>query len=230
MKKDLVDAFKDRALRFFEEAVADVNRGWYDFASFHLEQSLQLALKAVLLEKKGSYPFTHDIDELIDSLDDTRLKDLRDRNRDLVTLLKIAYTGSRYFPNYYDREVAVKLIELVKEFLKVLGFMERVEYFKNWRKFAEDICLSLKQVLPDVMVVVFGSVVKGNYVPSLSDIDVMIVSDKVGDVVWQAKMTVYIISTAFKGKTTPFEFHYVDRKSYEEFYREFLKPVVEIRC
>ena len=121
MKKELVDAFKDRALRFFEEAVSDLDKGWYDFAVFHLEQSLQLALKAALLEKKGSYPFTHDIDELINSLADTRLVELRDRNKELVTLLKVAYTGSRYFPNYYDREIAVKLAELVKECLKVLG-------------------------------------------------------------------------------------------------------------
>ena len=108
--------------------------------------------------------------------------------------------------------------------------MERVEYFRYWRKYAEDICTSLKEILPDVMVVVFGSVVKGDYVPSLSDIDVMVVSDKVGDVVWQAKVTVYITSRVFKGMVTPFEFHYADRRSYEEFYRDFLKPVVEVRC
>ncbi|BCU69774.1 nucleotidyltransferase domain-containing protein [Stygiolobus caldivivus] len=108
--------------------------------------------------------------------------------------------------------------------------MERVEYFRDWKKYAEEICTSLKKVLPDVMVVVFGSVVKGNYIPSLSDIDVMVVSDKVGDVVWQANMTVYITSTVFKGAVTPFEFHYADRRGYEEFYRDFLKPVVEVRC
>ncbi|MDT7902402.1 MAG: hypothetical protein RRE78_11145 [Acidianus sp.] len=34
---------------------------------------------------------------------------------------------------------------------------ERIEYFKNWRKYAEEICFSLKKVLPDVMVVVFGA-------------------------------------------------------------------------
>ena len=108
--------------------------------------------------------------------------------------------------------------------------MERIEYFNNWRKYAEEICLSLKSSLPDVMVAVFGSVVKGNYVPSLSDIDVLIVSDKVGDVKWQANIILYIESTVFNGKVTPFEFHFSKWKDYEEFYKEFFKPLVEIRC
>ncbi len=108
--------------------------------------------------------------------------------------------------------------------------MERIEYFKNWRKYAEDICISLKKLMPDVMVSVFGSVIKGNYVPSLSDIDVLIVSNSVGDVVWQAKMMVYINSVVFKDEVNPFEFHFLNWKNYEEFYKDFFKPLVEIRC
>ncbi|MEM1627210.1 MAG: nucleotidyltransferase domain-containing protein [Sulfolobaceae archaeon] len=109
--------------------------------------------------------------------------------------------------------------------------MERVEYFINWRKYAEEICIALKRILPDVMVVVFGSVIKGNYVPSLSNIDVLIVSDHIGDVMWKAKVSVYITSTTvFKGKFTPFEFHYSNWRNYDEFYKEFLKPLVEVRC
>ncbi|BDC17852.1 HEPN domain-containing protein [Acidianus sp. HS-5] len=109
-KKEVVDAFKSRSLRFFEEAVSDVEKGWYDFTLFHLEQSLQLALKAVILENKGSYPFTHDIDELINCLGKTEVMELRDKNKDVITLLKLAYTGSRYFPTAYDKEIAVKLL------------------------------------------------------------------------------------------------------------------------
>ncbi|ACP48011.1 DNA polymerase beta domain protein region [Sulfolobus islandicus Y.N.15.51] len=106
---------------------------------------------------------------------------------------------------------------------------ERIEYFNNWRKYAYEICASLKKVLQDVMVVVFGSVVSGNYVPSLSDIDILIVSDKVGDILWQAKINLYILSE-LKSDITPFEFHYSNWKDYEEFYKEFFNPRVEIRC
>ncbi len=106
---------------------------------------------------------------------------------------------------------------------------ERVEYFKNWRNYAEEICHSLKKILPDVMIVVFGSVIRGDYASSLSDIDILIVSDKVGDIVWQAKMNLYILSL-LKSDVTPFEFHYSNWKDYEEFYKEFFNPRIEIRC
>jgi Nucleotidyltransferase domain. len=106
---------------------------------------------------------------------------------------------------------------------------ERIEYFKNWRKYAEEICISLKKILLDVMVVVFGSVIRGDYVPSLSDIDVLVVSNNVGDIIWQAKMNLYI-NSILKSDVTPFEFHYSNWKDYEEFYKKFFNPKIEIRC
>ncbi|ADB86745.1 nucleotidyltransferase domain-containing protein [Saccharolobus islandicus] len=106
---------------------------------------------------------------------------------------------------------------------------ERIEYFKNWRKYAEEICISLKKILPDVMVVVFGSVIRGDYVPSLSDIDVLVVSNNVGDIIWQAKMNLYI-NSILKSDVTPFEFHYSNWEDYEEFYKKFFNPKIEIRC
>ncbi|QXJ32169.1 nucleotidyltransferase domain-containing protein [Saccharolobus shibatae] len=106
---------------------------------------------------------------------------------------------------------------------------ERIEYFKNWRKYAEEICISLKKILPDVMVVVFGSVIRGDYVPSLSDIDVLVVSNNVGDIIWQAKMYLYI-NSILKSDVTPFEFHFSNWKDYEEFYKKFFNPEIEIRC
>jgi len=106
---------------------------------------------------------------------------------------------------------------------------ERIEYFKNWRKYAEEICISLKKILPDVMVVVFGSVIRGDYVPSLSDIDVLVVSNNVGDIIWQAKINLYI-NSILKSDVTPFEFHYSNWKDYEEFYKKFFNPKIEIRC
>jgi len=79
------------------------------------------------------------------------------------------------------------------------------------------------------MVVVFGSVIRGDYVPSLSDIDVLVVSNNVGDIIWQAKMNLYI-NSILKSDVTPFEFHYSNWKDYEEFYKKFFNPKIEIRC
>ncbi|MGC8570546.1 HEPN domain-containing protein [Caldivirga sp.] len=126
-RKEVIDAFKDRAVRFLREAISDLDKGWYDFAIFHAEQSLQLALKAMLLESKGSYPLTHDLDELINSVKDIRpeLFELRNNNKDLIQLLKLSYTGSRYFPVTYDKDVSIKLINLVKQFLEVMGLWQK---------------------------------------------------------------------------------------------------------
>ncbi|QXJ32170.1 HEPN domain-containing protein [Saccharolobus shibatae] len=126
-RKDIVDLFKDRAVRFLREAISDMDKGWYDFAVFHAEQSLQLALKTVLLENKGNYPFTHDLDELINSAKDIKpeLLELKNNNKELITLLKLSYIGSRYFPSSYDKDITLKLINLVKEFLKVIELWQK---------------------------------------------------------------------------------------------------------
>lgn len=63
--KEIIDAFKDKALRFLQEAERNISSGWYDFALSHAEEALQLGLKALLLEREGKYPFTHDLYELI---------------------------------------------------------------------------------------------------------------------------------------------------------------------
>ncbi|WP_080513567.1 HEPN domain-containing protein [Saccharolobus islandicus] len=91
------------------------------------EQSLQLALKATLLENKGNYPFTHEIDELISSLKNMKpeLVELENKNKELIALLKLSYTGSRYFPSSYDKDTANKLISLVKQFLEVIDLWQK---------------------------------------------------------------------------------------------------------
>jgi HEPN domain-containing protein len=38
-RKEIVDIFKDRAVRFLKEAMYDIDKSWYDFAVFYAEQS-----------------------------------------------------------------------------------------------------------------------------------------------------------------------------------------------
>ncbi|MCS7121542.1 MAG: nucleotidyltransferase domain-containing protein [Archaeoglobaceae archaeon] len=56
--------------------------------------------------------------------------------------------------------------------------MERIEYFKNYRKYLQEISEILSNYLKKFEVYVFGSVVRGDYSPGLSDIDVAIVSEE----------------------------------------------------
>lgn len=122
-RKDVIDAFKDKAVRFLEEAERDVNSGWYDFAIFHTEQALQLGLKAVITNYSGKYPFTHNLRELISLASEyfPELKELRNRYHLEIDFLINAYTGSRYTSGPYSEASAKHLIEVVKEFLKVIG-------------------------------------------------------------------------------------------------------------
>jgi len=83
--------------------------------------------------------------------------------------------------------------------------MERVEYFRNYRKFALEIKeLVLKHV--SAKIYVFGSVVRGDYSVGLSDIDIAIVSDEFKD--RHKRLMIYDLLFS-KYFDTPFEFHLV---------------------
>ncbi len=100
------------------------------------------------------------------------------------------------------------------------AYMRRKKYFDNWRYYAKVIKdLAIKE-LGEVKVIVFGSVVKGDYHPALSDIDVLIVSPNMPESnLERAKIKVRILDRI--GKWNPFEIHLVNPKEYE-WYRKFI--------
>jgi len=59
-----------RAREFLETAKYQMNIGFHSLAAFSLEQSLQLFLKAKLLENGMDYPRTHSVRMLIQVLSD----------------------------------------------------------------------------------------------------------------------------------------------------------------
>lgn len=123
--KEIIDKFKDRANRFLKSAEFNLNLKWYDFAVFNAEQALQLALKAIILENAGNYPFTHDLRELI-SLASKYIPDLKTLMAKYsleIDFLIHAYIESRYMSESYSEEVAKHLVEVVKEFLKVMRIL-----------------------------------------------------------------------------------------------------------
>ncbi|RLI86980.1 MAG: nucleotidyltransferase domain-containing protein [Archaeoglobales archaeon] len=97
--------------------------------------------------------------------------------------------------------------------------MERSEYFVNFKKYAMEIKRILRSYLSDFEVYVFGSVVKGNYSPGLSDIDLAIVSDEFK--IREKKLKVYDILFE-KFFDTPFEFHLLTKNRWN-FYLRFIK-------
>ena len=56
----------ERSRRFYETALMQVERGFYDLACFSLEQSLQIYLKASLLKLGVDFPRTYSVRRLLE--------------------------------------------------------------------------------------------------------------------------------------------------------------------
>lgn len=93
--------------------------------------------------------------------------------------------------------------------------MERLSYFKNY----VELCRELKALVSryvEAEVYVFGSVVRGDYSPGLSDIDVAVVSDEFED--RSLKLRVYdaLCDEFFD---TPIEFHLLTSEQWKLYLR-----------
>ncbi|MEM4970736.1 MAG: HEPN domain-containing protein [Sulfolobales archaeon] len=119
-----VEILKKRSSMFLEEAKHALDRGFYDLTCFLAEQSLQLYLKAVLLELVGDYPRTHSIRHLLGELNRVlKSQDLEGfvaANRSRLLALEDAYIMSRYYIREYEREDAEDMVKLVEEVLSLL--------------------------------------------------------------------------------------------------------------
>lgn len=117
----------ERSRRFYQTAEDQIKRGYYDLAAFSLEQSLQLALKAMLLERGIAYPRIHSVRRLLELLVrvDEKFKDIVEEllERFSVELgaLEDAYISSRYMPREYTRVEVERLKAVVNEVLRAVG-------------------------------------------------------------------------------------------------------------
>jgi hypothetical protein len=109
------------------------------------------------------------------------------------------------------------------------SFKHREKYILNYEKIAKKIKRVAIEFFKDknVKVIVFGSVVKKTYTP-LSDIDILIVSDK-------AKLTLEELATirlkikeSLKDFSPPIEIHVANRERFERWYKKFLDFYKEI--
>jgi len=102
---------------------------------------------------------------------------------------------------------------------------ERAMKFSQWRRYVVEIKRFLMERLGgDVEVIVFGSVVRGDYVIGLSDIDVLIISEKFENHDIKYKILGDLL-TRYGGV---FEFHLITPKE-KRFYLRFIeKNMLEI--
>jgi predicted nucleotidyltransferase len=99
---------------------------------------------------------------------------------------------------------------------------EEIEYFKNYLYWGKKIKEMARRLLgKDVKVLIFGSVVKGKWGPN-SDIDVLIISNKLSKN-WIKNR---LIRTKIKkeiGPFSPFQIHLATPEEYKNWYRKFIK-------
>ena len=100
----IIDKLKEKSKRLYENAKLLERKKDYTFAIFMLEQSLQLFLKAKLMEVYGNFPKIHDIRELLKILSKKNPNLKKYVNKIEIDILNEVYIGARYSINEYSYE------------------------------------------------------------------------------------------------------------------------------
>lgn len=123
-KREEYEYLLERSRRFYETALLQIDRGFYDLAAFSLEQSLQLYLKAYLLKLGVDYPRTHDMRRLLELArrvtERGEIKELLSKYSVELGSLEDAYITSRYFARSYTYEEIKRLKNVVERVRDVL--------------------------------------------------------------------------------------------------------------
>jgi len=95
MHKEEVELFLKRARNFLEGAKERFEKNDWDLTCFMAEQSVQLFLKATILEKGGEFPRTHSLRQLFSILSNLIEKSELKYDRKSLLFLESAYLNSR---------------------------------------------------------------------------------------------------------------------------------------
>ena len=95
MHKEEVELFLKRARNFLEGAKERFEKNDWDLTCFMAEQSVQLFLKATILEKGGEFPGTHSLRQLFSILSNLFEKSELKYDRKSLLFLESAYLNSR---------------------------------------------------------------------------------------------------------------------------------------
>ncbi len=116
MHKEEVELLLKRSRNFLESAEQRIKKDDWDLTCFLAEQSVQLYLKAIILEEAGQTPRTHSIRQLLAQLGQIIEKEIKyDRNS--LFMLESAYFNARYIAVTYDEEQAKDAIKIAKELI-----------------------------------------------------------------------------------------------------------------
>ncbi len=120
----MYEFLRSRGLRFFEEARHDLEKGFYDFCLFHVEQMFQLLLKYMIAVKLDDFPKTHHLSLLFKKVAELYGEDFLNFYREnigMITALEEAYIGARYIDYDFDLEVAQESIRIAEKFIDLFN-------------------------------------------------------------------------------------------------------------
>ena len=124
---DEFDSMIEKSRRFLLNAERNMDEGFIDIGAFSANQSLEIYLKALLLNESGDYPHTRDVKILLRNLADLSNVDVKNKielflnEKSLVlSLLQDAYLTSRYFSTSYSSDDLNEMISVVKHIKEII--------------------------------------------------------------------------------------------------------------
>jgi uncharacterized protein len=105
------------------------------------------------------------------------------------------------------------------------------KYFLNYKDYGLKIKKIAMKILSDdsTRVLIFGSVPKGTWIPNKSDIDVLVISEKIKSKVhWQSELKTQIFAE-LGDQFAPFEIHTVTPENYQDWYSRFISKTPSLK-
>ncbi len=115
MHKEEIELFLKRARNFLDGAKERFQKEDWDLTCFMAEQSVQLFIKAIILEKSGEVPKTHSIRKLFGLTYQLTKDKIFKYDRKALLFLESAYLNSRYFSFVYEKEDAEEALKIALE-------------------------------------------------------------------------------------------------------------------
>jgi len=120
MHKEEVELFLRRARNFLEGAKERFEKNDWDLTCFMAEQSVQLLLKSIILERGGEFPRTHSLRQLFSILSNLIDNSEFKYDRKSLLFLESAYLNARYINFSYNKEDAEEILKIVDEVIKLV--------------------------------------------------------------------------------------------------------------
>ena len=115
MHKEEIGLFLKRVRNFLDGAKERFQKKDWDLTCFMAEQSVQLFIKAIILEKSGEVPKTHSIRKLFGLTHQLTKDEVFKYDRKALLFLESAYLNSRYFSFAYEKEDAEEALKIALE-------------------------------------------------------------------------------------------------------------------